>query len=240
MKKIKQIFWFCICTLIISSCHQENHTQLFDGQTFSGWEGSKNAFRIENNTIIGGSLNKGLDDSFYLCSNKEYSDFELTISVKLIHKELNGNAGISFRAKRIENSNRVASYQADIGYTDPHIVVRTSDHNPKDMNSPFSLWGCLIDECRLDTTRYPDPDWYPAIGLKFAERELIHKIVKPYDWNEMKVIAFGNDIEIKVNGITTVQFTEKDNVASKGSICLQAHSGDPYEIHYKNIRFKEL
>ena len=53
-------------------------------------------------------------------------------------------------------------------------------------------------------------------------------------------IAIGKDIEIKVNGITTIQYTEKDDVASKGVICLQAHSGAPYEVHYKNINIKKI
>lgn len=89
-------------------------------------------------------------------------------------------------------------------------------------------------------SRYPNPDWYPAVLLKWPERDLIHDIVKPYDWNQIQVIARGKQIEIKVNGITTVNFTEDMNVPAKGSICLQAHSGDPYEVHFKDIRIRKL
>lgn len=229
-----------ICLFIVFSCQEKKYFQLFDGETLSGWEGSDSAFRVEQSSIIGGSLEKGLKKSQYLCTTEEYSDFELTLSVKLVHKDLKGNAGISFRAKRVDDSHRVASYQADIGYISPSVVSRASDFTPKDMNNPFSLWGSLLDECREDTSRYPDPDWYPGVGLKLPKRELIHKLVKPYDWNEMSIIAIGKDIEIKVNGITTIQYTEKDDVASKGAICLQAHSGAPYEVHYKNININKI
>ena len=239
MNYLKNMFRISLL-LIIASCQNQKDIQLFDGQTFTGWEGSDSAFRIENGAIIGGSLEKGLEESCYLCTTEEYSDFELTLSVKLIHKDLNGNAGVSFRAKRIPGSNAVASYQADIGYITPDIIVRASDDTPADMSNPFSLWGCLIDENREDISRYPDPEWYPVVVLKLSERELIHKIVKPYDWNEIQLFAHGREIEIKINGITTIKFIENSDIPRNGLICLQAHQGEPYEVHYKDIRIRKI
>lgn len=188
MKKLNVIIGIYLFLLILS-CSQKKQTQLFDGKTLTGWEGSTNAFRVENGAIIGGSLDKGLEESFYLCTNEQYTNFELTLSVKLIHSDLKGNAGISFRAQRVEGSNRVASYQADIGYIHPYVVERCSNFTPADMNNPFSLWGALIDECRGDISRYPDPEFYPAVVLKMPERELIQEIAKPDDWNEVQVFA---------------------------------------------------
>lgn len=240
MNYLNNIFRISLLILIITSCQDKKDIQLFDGQTLSGWEGSDSAFRVENGAIVGGSLEKGLEESYYLCTTEEYSDFELTLSVKLIHKDLEGNAGVSFRAKRVDGSNRVASYQADIGYITPYVVVRCSDHTPADMSNPFSLWGALIDECREDVSRYPDPEFYPAVVLKMPERELIQKIAKPNDWNEIQVLAQGKEIEVRINGITTVQFTEKGDVSPKGYICLQAHQGEPYEVHYKDIRIRKI
>jgi hypothetical protein len=240
MKYLNNIFIFCLLILTTTSCHQEKNILLFDGQTLSGWEGSSSAFRLENGTIVGGSLEKGLEESFYLCTTEEYSDFELTLAVKLSHNSSMANAGVSFRAERVKGSNEVASYQADIGYTNPKAVVRFSDHTPADMNTSFSLWGALIDECRVDVSRYPDPEFFPAVILKMPERELIHKIVKPDDWNQIQVLANRNEIEIKINGITTAKFTENGEAASKGYICLQAHQGEPYEIHYKDIRLRKI
>jgi len=231
-----------LIVLLTISCNTKDQKsiQLFDGKTLEGWEGSSNAFRVEHGAIIGGSLEKGLDDSFYLCTTEEYSDFELSLSVKLIHKNLNGNAGISFRAERVKGTNRVASYQADIGYITPDVVVHCSDYTLEDMSNPFSLWGTLIDECRSDVSRYPEPEYYPAVILEIAERELIQDIVKPYDWNDINLLVKGKEIEIKVNGITTVKYTEKDDISSKGTICLQAHQGDPYEVYYKNIMIRKI
>lgn len=240
MNYLNNIYRISLVLLITASCHAQKAIPLFDGQTLAGWEGSEEVFRVEGGSIIGGSLEKGLEESYYLCTTEEYSDFELTLSVKLIHEDLKGNSGISFRAKRIPGSNMVASYQADIGYIDPSVVVRASDFTPTDMKSPFSLWGSIIDECRADVSRYPDPDWYPGVLLKWPERDLIDEIVKPYDWNKVTVIAHGNVIEIKINGITTVKFTENLDVPGTGFIGLQAHSGEPYEVHFKDITIREI
>lgn len=239
MKNLNFVFVACMVLLIISSCQQKKELPIFDGQTFTGWEGSNSAFRIEDNSIIGGSLEKSLDNNFYLCTTEEFSDFELTLSAKLIYTKIEkANAGVYFRAKRTR-PNRVGGFEADIGFINPSVIDQITDYSPLDMNSPFSLWGSLIDEGREDTSRYPDPEGYPVVPLKFSNRELIQKIVKPNDWNEIKVIAHGNEIEIKINGITTVKYTEKGNVSSKGFICLQVHK-DPYEIHYRDIRIREI
>lgn len=224
-----------------ASCQQQKEIPLFDGKTLDGWEGAKDVFRVENGCIVGGSLERGLKESYYLCTTEEYSDFELTLAVKLIHKNLTGNSGISFRAKRRPGSNMLASYQADIGYIHPGVVAYFSDYYaPADTITPFSLWGGLLDEGRAESSRYPHPETFPVAVLKLPERELIHKIVKPYDWNQIQIRALGKEIEIKINGVTTIRYTETTNAPTKGSIGLQAHEGDPYEVHFKDISIRRL
>lgn len=68
MKNQKNIFRVILLTLIITTCQQQKEIQLFDGQTFNGREDSDKAFRIKNGAIIGGSLEKGLEESYYLCT----------------------------------------------------------------------------------------------------------------------------------------------------------------------------
>ena len=224
MKNLNSMFRISLLlsVLVTASCQQQNEIRLFDGQTLNGWEGADDVFRVENGCIVGGSLERGLEETYYLCTTEEYSDFELTLAVKLIHKNLKGNSGISFRAKRIPGSNMLASYQADIGYIHPNVVAYFSDYYaPADTITPFSLWGGLLDEGRAESSRYHHPETFPVAVLKLPERELVHKIVKPYDWNKVQVIAIGKEIEIKINGITTTNFTENMDLPTKGSIGLQ-------------------
>lgn len=236
---LKPIGFFFSMVLFIS-CGSSDEIKLFNGESLEGWEGSNTIFRVENGAIIGGDLEKPIDESYYLCTENKYENFELRLYAKFIAKDINTNGGISFRAKRVPNSNEVMGYQADLGYIDAVAISQFSDFTPKDTTGLYPLWGSLVDENRPDTSRYPRPDIFPVIIFKVADKELIEEIIDPLDWNEINIMANGPDIEIKINGVTTAKYTEKDNVPTSGYICLQAHSGGPYEIWYKNIVLNPL
>ena len=236
---LKPIGFFFSIVLFIS-CGSSDEIKLFNGESLEGWEGSNTVFRVEKGAIIGGNLEKPIDKSYYLCTEQKYENFELKLSAKFITNDINTNGGISFRAKRVPNSNEVMGYQADIGYIDASAVPQFSDFTPKDTTGLYPLWGSLVDENRPDTTRYPRPDIFPVIIYKVADKELIEEIIDPLEWNEINMTANGPDIEIKINGVTTAKYTEQDDVPTSGYICLQAHSGGPYEIWYKNIVLNQL
>ncbi len=229
-----------ILMLVACGPSPPTNVQLFDGNSLEGWEGSGMAFRVDDGSIVGGKLEKGLKESYYLCTEREYGDFDLSVTAKFNDAEKTSNGGISFRAARIAGSNQVAAYQADMGHIQPkYAEIFTYNYNAADTITPFSLWGTLVDECRADPSRYPNPDNFPAIFLEIPERETIDKITKLDGWNKVRIIAKGKDIEIRVNGVTTVNYTEKAEIPEEGCICLQAHSGGPYEIRYKDISIKE-
>jgi hypothetical protein len=98
---------------------------IFDGKTFAGWEGNLDAFRIEDGAIVGGNLTKRILRNEFLATTKRYSDFELSVTFKLLGE--GANAGIQFRTKRIPDDYEVIGYQADMGQ---------------------KYWGSLYDESR--------------------------------------------------------------------------------------------
>src|SRR5690606_14299162 len=57
--------------------------QIFDGKTLEGWKQRNGTakYRVEDGTIVG-TTNEGSPNSF-LCTEKEYSDFELEFEVKV-------------------------------------------------------------------------------------------------------------------------------------------------------------
>ena len=98
---------------------------LFDGQTFAGWEGNLDVFRIEDGAIVGGSLKQAVAHNDFLCTRQDYGDFELRLQVKLLGEQ--ANAGIQIRTRRVPDHYEVSGYQADMGQ---------------------QYWGCLYDESR--------------------------------------------------------------------------------------------
>ena len=107
-------------------------TRLFDGHSFDGWEGDTNrTWRIEGGALIGGSLAETVPQNDFLCTSREYKNFDLRLRVKL---EGTGfvNAGVQFRSQRLKNpAFEMTGYQADMGE---------------------GYWASLYDESRRNKT----------------------------------------------------------------------------------------
>ena len=90
-------------------------------------------------------------------------------------------------------------------------------------------WGKLYDESRRNRVLAGPP------------QDVLDKALKPADWNDYEIQAVGNKITLRLNGVTTVEYTEADAaVAREGIIATQIHSGGPMEVRFKNLRIKEL
>lgn len=183
---------------------------LFDGKSLIGWEGNGYWFRVEDKAIVAGRLSEKIPHNEFLCTTRDYADFELRFEAKLVGE--GQNAGVQFRSERIAGNSEVSGYQADIG---------TAWDRP--------VWGALYDESRR--------------GKMLAEpgAELGKRLVKPDQWNAMRVICKGPRVQIFVNGERTVDYTEMDDaIPQHGKIGLQIHGGKPTEAWYRNIRIRQL
>ena len=98
---------------------------LFDGKTLEGWEGDLKTFRIEDGAITAGNMKDKVPRNEFLTHKREFADFELKLTFKLLGK--GSNAGIQIRSRRIPNHHEMIGYQADMGQ---------------------GWWGCLYDESR--------------------------------------------------------------------------------------------
>jgi hypothetical protein len=183
---------------------------LFDGKSTSGWEGPMEWFRIEDQSVVGGTMAKPIPHNYFLCTTEKYGDFELRLEVKVVGD--NANAGVQFRTKRIEGSSEVEGYQADVGGVGKRMV-----------------WGSLYDESRrrkfmaeadaklIEATVKPN-DW----------NDYRIRCVGP------KIELFLNGVQ------TVSFVEEDDKIDRTGVIALQIHSGPPTEAWYRNIRIKPL
>ena len=90
-------------------------------------------------------------------------------------------------------------------------------------------WGALYDESRRRKV------------LAAPEAELINKTIKLNEWNEYRIRCEGPHIQLWVNGVQTVDYTETEsNIAPDGKIAVQIHGGGKAEAWYKDIIIEEL
>ncbi len=193
-----------------SSEPEPGFVSLFDGESLSGWEGNLKIFRVEQGAIVAGSLDAPIANNEFLCTRREFGDFELRLQAKLVGE--GKNAGIQFRSKRIPNHHEVIGYQCDMG-------ISGADH---------VIWGALYDESRRRKF------------LAEGAQDQLAEALQPAAWNDFVIRCEGPRIQIWLNGYQTVDFVETDDVAKRGVIALQIHGGQPALASYRNIRIKTL
>src|SRR4051812_19295508 len=94
-----------------SAVAAERGVPLFDGRTATGWEGdSTGIWRFAGGEIVAGSLEHPQAANEFLCTTKEYGDFDL----RLQYRRGTSNGGVQFRSRRVPDSREVAGYQADM------------------------------------------------------------------------------------------------------------------------------
>lgn len=65
-------------------------------------------------------------------------------------------------------------------------------------------------------------------------------VVRPYDWNDMRIEVEGNHYVVHLNGIRVLDFTYPSPVAEEGVIALQLHSGGEGRMRFKDIFVRDL
>ena len=199
-----------LLSLALTLAASANPVPLFDGKTFTGWEGDTDTvWRIEDGALVAGSLSAKQEKNNFLATTKTYGDFELTLKWKLEGTEGFVNGGVQFRTERIPNHHEVSGYQADLGK---------------------GYDGALYDESRRKKIlAQPTP-------------EVLAKAQKPVgEWNDYRIRAEGKRIQIWLNGIQTVDYTETEpNIATSGIIAVQIHGNATSIVRYKDLMIEEL
>jgi hypothetical protein len=90
-------------------------------------------------------------------------------------------------------------------------------------------WGSLYDESRRKKT------------LKAPDAATIKGLVRAGDWNDYVIRAEGKRIQLWLNSVQTVDYTEQDpRIEASGVIAVQIHAGSPSEAWYKDITLTDL
>ena len=82
----------------------------------------------------------------------------------------------------------------------------------------------------------------PYIGSKRGypqEASGVKELLKPDDWNHMKIVAKGNTYTVSLNGKQVIEYVS-DTAKESGPVGLQIHPGVKMKIEFKNVTVEGL
>jgi len=224
MKRMKVL----VCFLLLASAvslYAEDGKAIFDGKTLNGWDGDPKLWSVQDGAITG-KTTIIKQNTFLIWKGGELKDFELRLKYRIE----NGNSGVQFRS-RITNPDRwvVGGYQADMEAGDNYSGILYEEKGR----------GILAQ--RGQKVRIEADGKKTVIG-SVGDSDAIQAQIKKKDWNDYVIIAKGNHIIQKINGLTTVEVIDdqEDKRSMSGVLAFQVHVGPPMTVQFKDIVLKEL
>jgi quinoprotein glucose dehydrogenase len=216
--------------------------QLFDGSTLNGWVHMNGAhrFTVEDGAIVGRTVESSASMNSFLCTLREFDDFELELETAI---DRITNSGIQIRSKVRPLQGTGRSFESSPGRVNgPQVEIRRSYKG-----QPAT--GLLYGEA-LGT------NWLSA-QQKIDEG---HGHFIDDGWNRLRIVARGPRIQTWVNGnlVEDVVNEEVYKTHPSGFIGLQIHglsereinqpihagsgitTNQPLVIRWRNIRVRPL
>ena len=206
----QMVFVMAAVHLVAVSGTAADAVSLFDGTTFTGWNGeTQNTWRIENGTIVAGSHEKPAARNEFLATDAEYENFILRLEYR-VDCTKSCNAGIQFRSQRVPNHHEMIGYQADIA---PGIT------------------GALYDESRRNKLLVVPPKDTQQRALALAKNGWNEYVIR---CQGPRIRLAINGVEM------TDYTEPDHTIPQRGKIGLQIHGGFIGQIRYRDIRIEPL
>jgi len=233
---MKTLFCAAVCALLFATTclpgmarageKADGFVSLFDGESLKGWEGKKEFWSVEDGAITGRTTkeNPTKGNTFLIWKDGELADFELHLKFRLE----NHNSGIQYRSTHLGNY-VVGGYQADIAEGRQYMGILYEEKG-RGILAMRSTQVEITPEGKKNVTGATDPS------------DKILASLKQSGWNEYVIIAKGNQITQKINGLTTCKVVDNQEAKRKmkGILALQLHAGPAMVVQFKDIKVKHL
>ncbi len=205
---------------------EEDFVSMFDGESLDGWAGDPQFWHVDDGAIVGQTTpeRRTPGNTFLIWEGGEPADFELKFQYRIDTDW--ANSGVQVRSRRL-NDYRVGGYQPDIA-TEGWITGIMFEERGRGVLARRGQKVVIDADGQRQTER-------------FAEEDALGERIRPRDWNDYHVIAEGNRIVTKINGVKMHEvIDDAPEARSSGVIAFQLHSGPPMTIRFRDIRVRLL
>lgn len=191
----------------------EGFSPMFNGKDLTGWtpKGGTCTFEVKGDVLVGTCV-PGSNSTYLSTEKSDYGDFIFSCDMKWA---VDGNSGVMFHAQSKTDKKRETVFgpQAE-------MEGITGDR--------FWNGGIYGQSC--------GGYFYP---LWLKEHQAARDALDREGWNRLTIEAKGNVVKTWVNGVPCAHWVD-DGTYAKGFFGLQIHKGAKGEVHWKNVRVKEL
>jgi hypothetical protein len=210
---------------------------LFNGKDLSGWDGDPRLWSVKDGVIHGETTeeNPAMGNTFIIWKDGVLKDFDLRLTFRC---NATNNSGIQYRSKHITDGNAknkwvVRGYQHEI---------RNEVKFPNTSSFIYDEGGGRGRMCQVGERVVWEADGKKVLEDNLIDQAAFEKLFKLDDWNDVAIIAKGNNIRHYLNGRLILDFTDNhpERALKEGILALQLHAGKPMWAEYKNIRLAEI
>ena len=214
----------------------DGFVSLFNGKDLTGWDGDPRLWSVKDGAIRGETTaqNPARGNTFIIWKGGAVADFELRVKFRL---SASNNSGIQYRSKHVTDG-KVANPWVVRGYQGE---VRNEANLPNVSGFIYDEGGkrgrlCLVGE------KATWENGKKTVTGQTCTAEQFKKAFKLDDWNEYRIVAKGDNIQQFINGVPTVDFTDREQgqALTEGILALQLHAGRPMWVEFKDIRLKRF
>lgn len=213
---------------------------IFNGKNLDGWTGDSKVWSVEESCLVA-RLNgprtqdgHGWRKEFLDLEIDDLADFELRLDAKLLMPQADsGNLGLRYRIRPGEAGKSLA-YELDFD-SNWKFNCGLREFGGRDILARPSQVVRAIPASSERTTE--------LLGHIATEQDL-RTVYREKQWNQLVVIARGNHIVQKLNGLKIVDFTDTDPSAARlaGRLGLKVllYYGPSVEAKFRNLRLRRL
>ena len=226
--KLVLTFTFILSLFSASLGAEEDFVSIFNGKDLTGWSSKPGAWEVKDGEIwcTGASSAK----NWLIWEGGQPADFVLRLEFRWD----NGNSGVNVRS--IDQGEWQAhGYQVEIARQAVmglwHHSLLDREHPKRKERHLMALAGQTV---RLSKSGEKSM-------VQEGDGEIIKALYKEYDWNTMEIIAKGDTLVQKINGIVFSMVTDQDEEMStkSGVLALQDH-GKGCVVAFRNLRIQLL
>jgi hypothetical protein len=232
-------------------------TQIFDGKTLNGWDGSPDVWHVEDGAIVGeSSAEHPSGTTNIVWRGGEPANFRLRLEMKL--EGAGANGGVQYRSRivplnirpvpadatpevqqRMEQTKELAEEHANWNMSGYQMDFDFGNRYTGQLYEQGSPRGIIAWRGQVVAT---EPGKKPTLLSTLGSSDDLKAFIKPGKWNLVEIIADGKTVVHIINGhvMSVLVDTDPQFSAAKGLIALEIEGGGTLKISHRNIWLKPL